>query len=368
MTFLSSLALFDHLMNGGGLDEAGLIEFLAQSTTDEGLHLDFKSGGALDQAARDRNFVIKQYVAAFANSEGGVLIVGVRDKTKVLDPITPSHEGKVGGDLAGWAARCVDSGMLGYLGTIPRFLVVDVLGGKVLLIAVGRAPTLVPVVREGRQAFYFRIEDEAREVYPHLIADLLLGRRQSPRLTVAIHGPQTARLADAPRTGDQFPGHVVIPTLNFIVQNESLVTANGIFVRLYAYAHHPSSPMASSFLDGFVEHQRVGIPAGFEPQQHQPLWRDKGDDQSRTTATLRRFDVASLQSQTWRLPLSRTAERTWLGALLLVPEGCPPQWFEVEVDIPVQLTDTSERPIAARVQAIATASRRPRIGPMSGDG
>lgn len=230
MTFPSSLAFFDHLMNEGALDEHTLLAFLAKPASDEGLHLDFKSGLELDEPKDKRNFTIKQYVSAFANSEGGVLVIGVRND-RTLDPITPSHEGKVGGDLTKWASRCINDDMLRDLGVPPRFSTVDVTGGKVLLIAVARAPSLVHAIKEGKQRYYFRVEDEAREVYPHLISDLLLGRRRQPRLEIGDHRCTALRTEDGLRL-----------TFGLEVCNNSLVRARdvriGVIARRPAHEEH----------------------------------------------------------------------------------------------------------------------------------
>ena len=58
MTFSSSLAFFDHLMNEGALDEAAFVEFLKARASNEGLHLDIKSGLELDKPKDKRNFTL----------------------------------------------------------------------------------------------------------------------------------------------------------------------------------------------------------------------------------------------------------------------------------------------------------------------
>jgi hypothetical protein len=367
MTFSSSLGFFDHLMNEGDVDELKLVAFLKLSTSDEGLHLDFKSGKELEKPKDKRNFTIRQYVAAFANSEGGVLVVGVKDQTreekkakapKNLEPITTAHESAVGNDLKAWAASCVAE-LVGYLGTPPRFSTIDVAGGKVLLVAVPRAPSLVPVIKDGKQAYYFRVEDEAREVYPHLIADLLLGRRNAPRILVEGMSAKL-RVELAPHNGST-PAQVTVRSdIHMLVKNESLVTAHRIFPTLIAFSYNPTAPFTSTALESQLTIDRANIPDHYYPLQHRPQWRGAVDDNSRLTSTLRPFEMISLRLEgPWRLPLT-TGPRRWLGALCLVPDGCPPQWFEIELSVPTGLSDSYDTD--GQISARPVFFGRPRIG------
>jgi hypothetical protein len=55
-------------------NETSIIEFLLRPGAEENLHLDFKRAGKNDRAL--------ETVCAFANTEGGMLVIGVEDPKK----------------------------------------------------------------------------------------------------------------------------------------------------------------------------------------------------------------------------------------------------------------------------------------------
>src|SRR5690606_1522234 len=111
-----------------------------------------------------------------------------------------------------WAARTVGH-LIGALGVPPRFATVDVEGGQVLLVAVHRAPTLVSTTKSGQAAYYFRIEDEAREVPASHVADLALGRRQTPTLAVDAPGWDVSVERRSSVSGEEPTTHAAGPVL-----------------------------------------------------------------------------------------------------------------------------------------------------------
>jgi hypothetical protein len=397
MTFTSSLAFFDHLMNEGALDEAALLAFLARSTSDEGLHLDFKTGRMFDpmpasekkrrpaESDEDRRkrcaFVLRQYVAAFANSEGGVLAIGVKDQSrdekvrgesKALDAITPAHEASIGNDLKGWASRCV-SELIGYLGVLPRFSTVDVAGGKVLLVAVPRAPSLVPVVKDGKQAYYFRIEDEAREVYPHLVSDLILGRRRVPTVSVVADQWRIRRRShssetfNADETWSRMTKDVLAIVGPVIATNDSLITAekmSGGFIaeNVTASSQHPRQSITPDLLARIDvlahagEHPRAifHVPLGWPPTM--------ADDKRCNTMTLRPFEQAQAHHKSeWAVEAAPPSDAVASAALYLVPHGCDPIWFEVRCRVFSQTWPTNDGvPVEVVIERLI--GRRPRVG------
>lgn len=54
------------------------IQNMIQDEIEESLHLDYKAAGALAKTPPKRNEIVKD-VTAFANSDGGIIIYGVRE-------------------------------------------------------------------------------------------------------------------------------------------------------------------------------------------------------------------------------------------------------------------------------------------------
>lgn len=167
--------LFEMLVNGHELSADGL-ESLIKNQIREDLHLDYKHGNLLK--GEKSGGIIRKYVSAFANSEGGILIIGVEEKNSVPLKIT-GCQGNSKGRLDEWASRCL-SGIASYLSPPPRFQVVNHPKGDVLICVVQRSLLLVPVVEEGKTVYYFRLHDQALKAPDYFMADLLLGRRQQP--------------------------------------------------------------------------------------------------------------------------------------------------------------------------------------------
>jgi hypothetical protein len=97
---------------------------------------------------------IRRYISGFANSDGGVLIIGVDEQQP--RQIARCEERPGGYPLDAWASRCL-SGMAGYFSPLPRYQTIRHPQGPVLAIAVARAPSLVPCVESGALRYFFRI-------------------------------------------------------------------------------------------------------------------------------------------------------------------------------------------------------------------
>lgn len=364
-TFESGFELLEHLLANRPFSAADLAAFLKVRASDEGLHLDFKDGKELTKSRKERNFTLKKYVSAFANSDGGVLVYGVEDPKppapKSLAPVTPDTEGGLGEALERWASSVI-APWSGQLGIVPRLVSVDVTGGKVLLVAVARAPALISTRgKNDEEVFFFRIDDDARPSYPFLVSDLVLGRRQAPRFVVEPWGAKVG-LIDAPRASTT-PAQLTVRTdLHFLIKNESLVTAHRTVIGLVAFSFNPSRPPASTVLEAYLDIDPDGVPDFYFPLQHAPSWRGATDDNTKASATLRAFSMASAQLDgPWRAPRTETVEPvTWCAALYLVAEGCAPQWFQVELDIPPNVLPTAQSDVVMRVSPVVAG--RPRVG------
>ena len=224
--------LLDHLLEANTLTENQLDEFM-QANQVEGQYHEYKSGIITTPSERDKGRrIIREYVSGFANSDGGVLLIGV-DESQPRKIV--SCEAFIGNSpLEEWSSRCLQ-GMVGYFSPQPRFQVIQHSEGSVLAISVARAPSLIPCVESREMKYFLRIGDSTLQVPEYLIADLVLGRRQHPLLDV--HDPQinkvkTEILVDHRK--DRPP--ITRTSFSFTVENLSLVTAEGFEVGVVSWS------------------------------------------------------------------------------------------------------------------------------------
>jgi hypothetical protein len=79
MDALRPKELLDYLLEDNTLTPDQLDKFI-QANHDEGLYFDYKNGKIATQARRDEGRqTIREYVSGFANSDGGVLLIGVNE-------------------------------------------------------------------------------------------------------------------------------------------------------------------------------------------------------------------------------------------------------------------------------------------------
>jgi predicted HTH transcriptional regulator len=154
---LAPKELLWYLLKGNTLTPDNLDQFIREHPHED-QDFDYKDGKIATRQERQKGSqIIRAYVSGFANSEGGVLIIGVGDDPPRMIRACASDIG--GQPLTEWASRCLQ-GMAGYFSPQPRFQVIHhPHNGPVLSIAVARAPSLVPCVEAGVLKYFFRIGD-----------------------------------------------------------------------------------------------------------------------------------------------------------------------------------------------------------------
>jgi hypothetical protein len=97
--------LLDYLLEGNTLKPDELDQFI-QANPDENQYLDYKNGLITTQRQRKKGrATIREYVSGFANSDGGVLIIGI-DEYRPRQ-ITPCEQ-LIGQQLLkDWASDCL---------------------------------------------------------------------------------------------------------------------------------------------------------------------------------------------------------------------------------------------------------------------
>ena len=315
--------LLDYLLEGNTLKPDELDQFI-QENPDENQYLDYKNGAITNRQQRDKGTrTIREYVSGFANSDGGVLMIGI-DEARPRQ-IAPCEQLPGGQSLNDWASRCLHD-MVGYFSPQPRFHTIPHPQGHVLAIAVARAPSLVPCVESRELKYFFRIGDSTLPMPEWLIADLVLGKRQHPLLD--LHDPHVTdeglhQLTD--QHGRNFTsGRRII--FSFIVENLSLATADDV----------KSGVVLWSLGDGPTEdinrHLRVyldieDISPQFTHYQFHLVHRS-------SVSSGKNFDLEPFQKRMMQnigpFYFPQHVPVSIVGAVYVISRGAPPIWFQLE--------------------------------------
>jgi len=170
-----------------------LVEALVRGKIAEDTWLDYKGGEwtlAVDsKPAKDE---LRRDLTAFANSEGGCLVVGVPQEPNKEHgaPSRPERVEGCHGDIDGAVevANAVSRNLAGLALPPPRAVrrVTFPDGRVVLIIAVPRSGRLVPVRHHDGMAHFFRIGDGKQRAPEYLVADLMFGRREGADLRLRL--------------------------------------------------------------------------------------------------------------------------------------------------------------------------------------
>src|SRR5688572_3703220 len=89
------------MLSSGEDFSAETLDLLLRERISEDQFLEYKHGAELKKGNASKE--IRKYVSGFANSQGGIYIIGVDEEFEVTGCVAPG-----GGDLAEWAARCLN--------------------------------------------------------------------------------------------------------------------------------------------------------------------------------------------------------------------------------------------------------------------
>lgn len=308
----------------------------------EGQHLDFKDGKITCKARRKEGKPeLQEAVNAFGNSDGGLLVVGVTDKRP--RKVSPC-ESLIGSEqLDKWAENLI----AGMVSPLPRIHVVAHEEGPVLLLAVPRAPRLVPIARAGKLAYFLRLNQSTLEAPPYLLSDLILGRRQQPYL----------RLKKERVTCTTYlQGGAGIFTFQFEVENDGLNRVDNLLVGVVSWTS-TSDRELNSHLRTYVE--MVEPSNNSDGHQLYPgHFKGKFSSQIQSPVVLNPFASIQFSAPGCKLPLPR-AKIT--AAVYLLPTGSEPIWYEVEFKPPATVHGKAEYEVEGVVLQGPITNRRPRV-------
>jgi hypothetical protein len=345
-----TLDLLESVLSGQPMTAADLDQLLTDKTAED-LYLDYKHGNEVAKGREGRE-TIRRYASGFANSAGGILIMGVDEGAwSVTGCEAP------GGDLSAWASRCLTP-IAGYFAPPPVLQTVEHPHGQVLVAAAARSAVLVPCIeRDKKPTYYLRLHDQTLPAEEYLVADLVLGRRRHPYL--ALGQVETIRY-ELPH--DELGNYDCAATLRFEVENQGFAFAEDVtlgVVGLHSHLSGSTSPPGAHLL----QHIRTQQPND-----------DKYAGQSHTGVhvvcqnRLAPFATTALDTPgPVSIPIAwhstfYTPYR-WRAAVYLVARGAPPAWHQLTIDVCpdlLQLLRSRREPISTQgrfmhIDRLATA-------------
>jgi hypothetical protein len=313
----------------------------------EDLFLDYKAGKELAKPDKGAT-TVREYVAAFANSSGGMLVLGYDQKAGTFDGVKPVGQTSP----HDWATRSL-APVASYLLPPPviRPATVDGPHGplEVIVIATQRSPRLVPVRRGAETAYMLRIGDSTLEwdaiAAPHYLAtDLLTARRAAPHL--AVHHIQI-RIGDenlARSLGEHGSStRFCSVSVRMDIENLSLTVAEDVRIGLITWrderwaTHNYGRLEPSRSLSAEVE---VSAPEAGPDPFAEPHWVLSHIPAQRRAVGGGSLEVGPFEIKPDNLldfvvPVFARASDEAAGqayvesALYLLPRNCEPQWYQV---------------------------------------
>ncbi len=344
MDAASTQDALDLFLEGYKISPLELEEFIQKFQEDQ--HLDYKDGAitSKDKSKHGRK-IIREQISGFANSDGGVLIIGITDKPpREISPcIPPGAE-----PLDKWAeAHLLD--ISPRLSPLPRIQIVDHPKGPVLIIAVARAGEIVPVVEANRQKYFLRFNQSTIEAPPFLISDLILGRRQHPVIEME------ARVA---------PPHPVLNargeiTFHLTAVNVSLSTAEQLEAGVIGWSIVPPPVEVNSHLLAYLEVVDEQGSDEFTWHLHHKTTQPKASNIARLTP-FNRISFVALEGIAVPFTFDPLEIRV---ALYLLAKDSPPYWFEMQFFCKSESDGTvgTSRPVVGDCKVTRVTGRRPLV-------
>lgn len=280
---------------------------------EEGPLLDFKSGritepGAVTAARK----TLREYVSAFANSTGGILVVGIKNRPRTTEPCQSIGSAT----LPEWAIETL-SGVAQFCSMPPKAYELETPQGRLLFVAIDRQPMLVPVNNGSTIEYHFRIGHQTRRIPDYLIADLLLGRRQHPQVHVTC-----AAEPSGPRGNHEF---FVQISFRATVQNVGLVTAREVAVGVIGWTYGDHGRVTDE-LKPYINPRVISPTEGWE--HHCVLSNVRLGN-----PIAKRPTIYAMESGAFGAVISLPSGHgggLHRAALYIHAEGSPPDWHQLE--------------------------------------
>lgn len=313
MSRSTSRACLDRLLADEKLDDKELEELIAG---DEDLFLEFKETDLGDDKGRKATRKkMREAVCGFANSEGGILLLGVSEKPK---PHIVGVKNSTGLKLDEWAGTAL-SPLYPQFSTMPRIHVHKHKNGDVLVIAVNRAHDVMRLPEDHGLGIYLRFQKSTERAPDYLVTDLLLGRRAHPVLSLESTGAPIS-----------VSGGSRSVSFHFRVENVGLVPANNVIIGMVSWHSRFDEPRLNRFLAASVDIQ--------EPKGTSNLGDFKTAHRTGVPSNTGSNDIPPFAVKDFArvgpfiLPVSTSERMNALvcAAVYVMPVGDPPLWFQMK--------------------------------------
>ena len=312
---INTVSLLAELL-AGDIEPTDALQVLLEGRVQEGPYIEYKHGAEFNKETAARDF--RKYVSGFANRDGGIYVVGVKNIT--LEVTGASVPG--GGDFAGWAARSLTDIAYGF-SPPPQYSTVEHRDGTVFLAATHAAPNLISVLEEGRLVYYMRFGDQTLPTPEGLIADILLGRRSRPVLRMV-----SCRIVNPRGSGDR---HIEID-FDVLVENEGLAWGDDVRAGVVAWMPGGPDPNVSIHLRSHLHATRPALE-GLSAD----LFLRHRRNSHLGGAVLDPFGSRTFRIQSINVPMPtfgpRSTNFNWAAALYLLAKHTPPVWYQIRLSV-----------------------------------
>jgi len=296
----------------------------------EGVWIDFKDGALLSDRRKAAR-MLRKYVAGFANSDGGLLLVGVSDGD--IDKGVPREVTGISDSLKSspteWAADVLQE-MAPSMSPRPKHHLVTHPNGQVLVVAVPRSDELVTCREDAQVVYYFRFDHETLAAPQYLATDMILGRRNRPTLRI-VEIPQVEADSDEHRIKLEVQ-------VSLVVENAGLVQARNLAAGIVIWACQPRLHTADPYAPAAPAPHRLLEYVQVEAVKNQPNFQVLSAI-SRIHAPKECATVLHPFSSTRILhvgpvtfPARDDAAHVRAG-LFLLADGMPPMWHQLSFTV-----------------------------------
>lgn len=299
---------------------------------DESLWLEWKSA-KLSSTKKKLNEEVREAVVAFANAEGGSLVLGFDENAKSFDNFSAP-----GGDAPKWADSAINPIALT---PSPKIYAIDVDRNRVVVIAVPRSDSLVWCIEEGQPKYYLRTWTGNIEAPSYLQIDLLAGRRQRPNLVPFLQISDPQRLD----TGQSNHTRIYRCTLELSITNDSLIFVEDLRASFVTYRSgvHVLGAVPHALRERIQIEDLPAFPP-FKVQLGLGVWKlgfgTLEPFETRSATPSIQLDLPVLEDLKVKgglmdlttIPSVQHDGRLGIGAALCVfARGVPPLWFQVSI-------------------------------------
>lgn len=182
------------------------IENLILNQVEENIHLDYKAADALQKTDGKKKEISKD-ISAFANSDGGIVIYGVKEFTEPTKKYLPEKIDPIDRNLISkeWLEQVINSNVSPRIDGI-KITPISILTEKDNVVYVVEIPKSNTAHQAGDQRYYKRFNFESVAMYDYEIRDVM-NRKKFPKIELSLEIEQYTY-----EVKSMFPA---MPTFNF---------------------------------------------------------------------------------------------------------------------------------------------------------